>query len=141
VNGKTPTVLSLLLMALLVAALLIWQPYSGDWPGADYSRPARQYIGAAIREDSVALVRLSASVSPVLWALGAARAHPDTMRLWKRRIQTWTGERRGDTAEVFVYPEGQACGDAPIVLGFIGSGDRARVYRASSKCLYFRLER
>ncbi len=47
----------------------------------------------------------------------------------------FTGEIRGDTAEVFVYPQTEDCGDAPIVLRFLGSGRDARVLRASSACL------
>ena len=135
VNGKTPVLLTILVLGLLAAALLTFQPYSADWPGTDYIKPARRYISAAIRQDSVGLLRLSASMSPVVWALAAARMHPDTMALWDRRIQAWTGERRGDTTEVFVYPPGEVCGAEPIVLRFVGSGDRARVVRASSECL------
>jgi hypothetical protein len=135
VNGKIPLYLTVLVMALLAAALLTFQPYSADWPGTGYTKPARRYIRAAIRQDSVSLVRLSVSVSPVAWALDAARAHPDTLALWGRRVQAWTGERRGDTAEVFVYPMGEACGEAPIVFRFVGSGGNARVLRASSACL------
>jgi hypothetical protein len=135
VNGKIPLYLTLLVMASLAAALLTFQPYSADWPGTGYTKPAQRYIRAAIRQDSVGLVGLSASLSPVAWALNAARAHPDTLALWGRRVQAWTGDRRGDTAEVFVYPPGDACGEAPIVLRFVGSGSDARVLRASSACL------
>jgi hypothetical protein len=134
-NGRIPLYLTLLVMALLTAALLTFQPYSADWPGTGYTKPARRYIRAAIRQDSVGLVGLSVSLSPVAWALDAARAHPDTLALWGRRIQAWTGERRGDTAEVFVYPLGDTCGEAPIVLRFLGSGSNARVLGASSACL------
>lgn len=134
-NDKTPLYLTLLVMALLTAVLLTFQPYSADWPGTGYTKPAQRYIRAAIRQDSVGLVRMSLSLSPVSWALDAARAHPDTLALWGRRVQAWTGEKRGDTAEVFVYPLGDACGEAPIVLRFVGSGSDARVLRASSACL------
>jgi hypothetical protein len=135
VNGKIPLYLTLLVLASLAAALLTFQPYSADWPGTGYTKPAQRYIRAAIRQDSMRLVGLSVSLSPVAWALNAARAHPDTLALWGRRIHAWTGERRGDTAEVFVYPPGDVCGEAPIVLRFVGSGRNARVLRASSACL------
>jgi hypothetical protein len=135
VNGKIPVYLTVLVMASLAAALLTFQPYSADWPGTGYTKPAQRYIRAAIRQDSAGLVALSVSLSPVAWALDAARAHPDTLALWGRRVQAWTGERRGDTAEVFVYPPGDVCGEAPIVLRFVGSGSNARVLRASSACL------
>jgi len=134
-NGKVPLYLTLLAMAVLAAALLTFQPYSADWPGTGYTKPAQRYLRAAIRQDSVDLARLSVSLSPVAWALGAARAHPDTLALWGRRVQAFTGERRGDTAEVFVYPVGEVCGEAPIVLRFVGSGSNARVLVASSACL------
>ena len=135
VNGKIPLYLTLLVMALLAAALFTFQPYSADWPGTGYTKPAQRYIRAAIRQDSLSLARQSVSLSPVAWALDAARAHPETLALWGRRVQAWTGERRGDTAEVFVFPLGDVCGEAPIVLRFVGSGSNARVVRASSACL------
>jgi hypothetical protein len=135
VNGKIPLYLTLLVMALFAAVLLTFQPYSADWPGTAYTKPAQRYIRAAIRQDSVGLLRLSVTRSPVSWALEAARAHPDTLALWARRVQAFTGERRGDTAEVFVYPLGDACGEAPIVLRFVGTGSRAKVLGASSACL------
>jgi hypothetical protein len=133
-NGKAPLYLMLLAAGILAAVLITVQPYSADWPGTDYAKPARRYISAAIRQDSMQLLTMSASVSPVLWALGTARAHPDTLALWGRLVTAWTGERRGDTTEVFVFPSAEVCGDAPIVLRFVGSGNQARVLRASSEC-------
>jgi len=135
VNGRTPLYVTLLAAALLAAVVLSFQPYSADWPGRVYTKPAQRYIRAAMHQDSAGLLRLSTSVSPVLWALEAARAHPDTLALWGRRVQAWIGERRGDTAAVFVYPAGEVCGEAPIVFRFVGSGSKARVFRASSACL------
>ena len=135
VNGKTPLYLTLLAAAFFVAVLLIVQPYSADWSGNAYAKPAKRYIRAAIRQDSAGLTRLSVSATPVAWALNAARAHPESLALWAGRTQAWTGERRSDTTEVFIYPEGEACGQAPMVLRFVGSGRKARVLRASSACL------
>jgi len=135
VNGKTPLYLTLLAAALFVAAILSLQPYSADWPGTAYARPARRYIHAAIHQDSVGLVRLSASAAPVVWALEAARTRPESLALWARRPRAWTGERRGDTAEVFLYNASEGCGNAPIVLRFVGAGDTARVLQARSACL------
>ena len=134
-NGKTPLYATVILLVLLAALALVVQPYSADWPGTAYAVPARRYIRAAMRQDSAGLDRLSTSVSPVRWALGAARGHPDTLALWGRWIQVWTGERRGDTTEVFVYPSGEACGTAPLVLRFVGSGRAIKVVEASSACL------
>lgn len=135
VNGRAPLYLTLLLLALLSATVLLIQPYSADWPGTAYAKPARQYIQAALRQDSTGLVRLSASPAPVTWALNAARTHRDSLALWGRRIQAWTGELRGDTAEVFVYPSGRHCEKAPIVFRFVGQGPSTRVLHASSACL------
>ena len=65
----------------------------------------------------------------------AARRHPELLTIWKGRIETWTGERRGDTTEVFVYPSGWVCGEEPIVLRFVSSGSALKVSEASSACL------
>jgi len=135
VNGKAPLYATLLAAGLFAAVVLGVQPYSADWPGTAYTKPARQFIRSAMREDSADLRRRSASMSPVLWALEAARVHPDTLALWSRRVRVWTGERRGDTTEVFVYPAGEVCSEAPIVLRFVGWGSAARVLRAGSTCL------
>jgi len=134
-NGKTPLYVTLLLLALLGGTLLLFQPYRADWPGTAYAEPARRYIRAALRQDSVGLVRLSASPAPVTWALRAARTHGDSLALWGRRIQAYAGELRSDTAEVFVYPPGEHCDAAPIVFRFVGTGRDARVVQASSDCL------
>lgn len=135
VNGKMPWYLTLLLAALSVAGVLTFQPYSADFPGTAYAKPAQRYIRAALRQDSVGLVRLSASFSPVTWALDAARKHPDSLAAWAIHPQAWSGERRGDTAEVFLYPDREPCSQVPIVLRFVGAGKNARVLRASSACL------
>ena len=135
VNGRMPLYLTLLLTALCVAAVLTFQPYSADFPGTAYAKPAQRYIRAALRQDSVGLVRLSASFSPVAWALDVARKHPDSLASWAGHPQAWTGERRGDTAEVFLYPARDPCSQVPIVLRFVGSGKNVRVLRASSTCL------
>lgn len=134
-NNRIPLLLTLLLAALLITALLTLQPYSADWPGTAYAEPARSYIRAAMRQDSVGLSRLTASGAAVAWALRAAREHPDTLALWGRRIRAWTGARRGDTTEVFVYGPDDVCGESPIVFRFVGSGSRAKVLQAHSACL------
>jgi len=134
-NGKAPFYLTLLAMALLGAAVLWFQPYSAEWPGTGYARPAQRYLQAAIRQDSVGLARLSASTTPVAWALTAARTHRDSLVAWARDAQAWVGARQGDTAEVFVFnASGEVCAGTPITLRFVGSGDHARVLRASSAC-------
>lgn len=133
-TDRRPLYATLIFLGILLTALFILQPYSADWPSA-YSEPARRYIRAAIRQDSAALTRLSTSNSPVRWALAAARRHPERLTIWKGRIEAWTGERRGDTTEVFVYPSGWACDQEPIVLRFVSSGAAPKVVEASSECL------
>jgi hypothetical protein len=135
VNGKTPIFLTILAAGLFVAALFTLQPYSADWPGRAYIKPAQRYIRVALRQDSVRLARLSASDIPVVWALGAARTHPASLALWAGHTRAWTGVRSGDTTEVFLYPPGEVCSEAPIVFRFVGSGSDARVLSASSPCL------
>ena len=134
-NGRTPLLLTVAAAALLTLALLWWQPYSADWPGTAYAKSARQYVAAALRRDSVDLRRRSTSVAPVAWALRAARAAPESLAAWGQGGQAWMGKHRGDTTEVFFYPQGDACGESPIVFRFVGAGTRARVVTASSRCL------
>jgi hypothetical protein len=71
----------------------------------------------------------------VAWALDAARKHPDSLASWAIHPQAWTGERSGDTTEVFLYPGRDPCSQIPIILRFVGVGKNARVLGASSACL------
>lgn len=134
-KGKEPLFLTMLTTGLLVATVFIFQPYSADSTGRAYAGPARAYIHAALRRDSLRLARMSASNIPVEWALGASRAHSESLALWAGRTSAWTGWRSGDTTEVFLYPPGEVCSKAPIVFRFLGSGSDARVVSASSACL------
>ena len=77
---------TLVFLGILAAALLVLQPYSADWPRSIYSEPARRYIQAAMRQDSATLARLSASESPVRWALAAA-LEPDTARRQRQKAR------------------------------------------------------
>jgi hypothetical protein len=135
VDGKQPLFLTILAAGVFVTALLTLQPYSADWPGRAFNKPAKRYIRAALRQDSLQLSRLSASDVPVIWALDAARTHPDSLALWTGRTHAWTGIRSGDTTEVFLYPPGEACSEAPIMFRFVGSGGDAKVLSARSSCL------
>jgi hypothetical protein len=131
-NGKTPLYLSVAALGAFVALMLVAQPYSANWPGTNYIGPARRYLEAAIGKDSLALRRLSLSAAPASWALAAGRAH--RLDPWRGGLQAWTGERRGDTTEVFVYPAGHACEASPIVFRFVGTGAEARVVDAAASC-------
>jgi len=134
VNGKTPLYLTLLGAVLLGGAVILFQPYSADFPGTAYAGPVRRYLQAAIRQDSAGLRRLSSSVEPVTWALNAARVRPDSLAAWAGQPSAWTGVHRGDTTYVLVFPAGPPCSTAPIVLQFVGSGNEAKVANASSAC-------
>jgi hypothetical protein len=134
VNGRMPLYLTLVAAVASVAALLVFQPYSADFPATVYAKPAQRYIRAALRQDSIGLSRLSASGVSVAWALDAARNHRDRLAAWATRTEARTGERRGDTAEVFLYPGREPCSNTPIVLRFVGSGENARVLSAKSDC-------
>jgi hypothetical protein len=134
VNGKTPLYLTVFGVVLLVGAVLLFQPYTADFPGTAYAKPARRYIQAAIRQDSASLRRLSSSAAPVAWALHAARHRPDSLRAWASGTSAWTGVHRGDTTYVLVFPTGEPCSSAPIVLQFVGEGDDLRVAGAGSAC-------
>jgi hypothetical protein len=131
-NGWTRFYLTLAVLGIFIGMMLLTQPYSRDWPGAAYASPARRFIQAGIRQDSAGLGRLSLSSEPVAWALDAGRAR--RLEPWRRRVQVWVGERRGDTTEVFVYPPEEACAEAPIVFRFVGAAADAKVLEAGSSC-------
>jgi hypothetical protein len=127
-NGKTPLYLTVLLAAVLTAAMLLAQPYSlrsrAPSPWEAYTQPARHYLQAALKKDSLALARQSAAVAPVVWALAMARQHPDSLSKWARRARVWTGSRHGDTTEILLHQ--------PLWLRFVGSEDEAKVVEAGS---------
>jgi hypothetical protein len=133
-NGRTPLYLTLLGVALLVAGLVIFQPYSVVSPWSVYTKPAQRFLQAAVRRDSLALTRQSASTAPVVWALTAARTHPDSLAVWARNARASSGGRWGDTADVLLSTSTEVCDEHPIWIRFVGSGDNARVLRASSAC-------
>jgi hypothetical protein len=133
VNGKTPAYLTLLALILTVAAVLTLQPYSAD--STPYARPARGFIRAALRQDSMGLTRMAVSSSPVVWALAAARDHPDKLSQWAPRTEALVGELRGDTVQVFVYPTGDVCSTAPIRFRLVKVGKKVKVAQANSACL------
>jgi hypothetical protein len=133
-NGRTPLYLTLLGAGLLVAALMVLQPYSVTSHWGVYSRPAQRFLQAALRGDSLALAQQSGSVEPVVWALAAARRHPDSLAPWAKDAEAWTGGRWGDTAEVVLQTSAEVCRDHPIWIRFVGSGENARVLRVSSTC-------
>ena len=135
VNEKTPLYLTLVAAALCVATVLLVQPYTADFPGTDYAKPARRYLRAAMRQDSGDLKGITASPAAVEWALQVSRTHPESLAAWEGRTYTYVTARWADTTEVLVYPAVEPCSEVPIVLRFIGSGSQARVLQAQSACL------
>jgi hypothetical protein len=134
-DDKAPLYLSLVAAALLGTAVLTLQPYSAEPWGRGFGKPAERYVRAALAQDSVALVRLSVSDSPVIWALAAARRSPRSLAAWAHHTEAWTGERRGDTTQVFLFSAGALCSDAPIQFRFVDARSGAKVVGASSDCL------
>ncbi len=133
-NGRMPLYLTLLAAVLFVAALRIFEPYSVSSPWRAYSEPAKRYLQAAVRQDSLALVRQSGAPAAVQWALAAARNQPESLAAWARDAEAWTGERRGDTADVLLAVPSEVCSKHPIWLRFVGLGKEARVLHATSTC-------
>jgi hypothetical protein len=139
-NGRMPLYLTLLLAAVLSAAMLLVQPYSGrggdtsSSPWDVYTEPAQRFLEAAVEKDSLALLRQSTNIAPVAWALAAARNKPDFLRVWAREAWVWAGSRHGDTTEVLYATYSDICADQPVWLRFVEARDEARVVAAGSAC-------
>jgi hypothetical protein len=131
-NGKTPLYLTAAAAALLVAAVLTFQPYSVTSPWNVYSKPVQRYLRTALERDSLALMRQSVDPRPVAWALEAARSRPDSVAWWARKAKAWAGTRHADTADVFVSPPWSEC---TLVVRFVGPASTARVKDARGSCL------
>jgi hypothetical protein len=132
-DDKKALVLTILLAGLFLGLLLLVQPYTAV--GGPFTKPAQRYVRAALRGDSVKLAALSASTEPVAWALTAGRSHRESLAYWSGGSWTSTGVRSGDTVEIFLYPAGEQCSQAPIILHFVGSGGNAKVVSAASSCI------
>jgi hypothetical protein len=134
-NGKMPVILTVAALAFFAGTMLWLQPYSADFPGQNFAPPAQRFLAAAIRQDSAALVHLAGATDPVSWALTVARHQPGRLRAWAHGAQAWVGSRSADTTEVFVLNSSAGtCPMTPIRMRFVGSGNRARVVEASSRC-------
>lgn len=131
-NGKTPLYLTLAAAVVFAVAVLTVEPYSVTSPWHVYDEPARLYLRAAARGDSLDLARRTSDPRAVRWALAAARAEPDSLALWAREAKAWAGHRRGDGTDVFLSTRVSTC---DLVMRFVGAGNNARVERASSACL------
>ena len=130
-TDRTPLYLSIAAATLFVAAVLTLQPYSAD---RGFAIPAERYVRAALAHDSMRLASLSVADSPVSWALDMARRHPTSLEAWARHSEAFTGERHGDTTQVFLYSRDAVCGDEPIQFQFVGLRTGARVAGANLRC-------
>ena len=128
---RIPLYLSLVAAILFATAVLTLQPYS---PDRGFAIPAERYVRAALAQDSTKLARLSVADGPVTWALDMARHHPSSLQGWAHHSTAFTGERHGDTTQVFLYSRDAICGDAPIQFQFVGLRNGARVAGAELRC-------
>jgi hypothetical protein len=133
-NGRTPYLLTLVVLAVIVVTVLLVQPYSVRSRWQPYVQPARQYLQAALRRDSAALTRQSVSAAPVAWALHAARTAPETLAVWAAVLRPATGRQWGDTTDVVFETSTEVCEFRPILMRFVGADRTPRVLMASSRC-------
>ena len=137
-SDKAPFYSTFAVFAVLLAFLLLVQPYSGRsgppsrWD--EYARPAQRFLKAASRRDSLELSRQSVSSAAARWGLAAARQYPDSLAAWARKARVWSGVMYGDTAEVLFYTDTKVCDDQPIWLRFLGDSGDVKVVEAGSTC-------
>lgn len=129
---KAPYYLLFAAVLLFAATLLLIQPYSVTSPWHVYDSPARVFLGAAARADSIGLARQTSAPQAVRWGLAAAQLQRDSLALWSRQAKAWAGNRQGDTTDVFLSTQVSQCN---LVLRFVGPARSAKVQRATSNCL------
>jgi hypothetical protein len=132
--NQQPVVMLSGVMLLGYALMLGIQPYSVRSPWSRWDEPARRYLEAASRSDTVALRGLSASSEPVQWALDARTAARNELAEWARSARAWTGLRRGDTTDVWY---GTLTDDCSFRLTFIRE-QSPRVIGAHAWCNFGR---
>lgn len=131
-NARAPWPLIAIVALLLAGTTLAVQPYSVTSPWHVYDQPARLFLRAAARGDSLSLTSRTSGTGAARWALASARAHPDSFAVWAREAKAWAGRHQGNRTDVFLSARTYNCN---LVLRFVGSGKNARVERASSECL------
>jgi hypothetical protein len=129
---KAPYYLLFAAVLLFAATLLLIQPYSVTSPWHVYDAPARVFLEAAARADSLALARQTSDPEAVRWGLAAAQLQRDSLALWSHQAKAWAGNRQGDTTDVFLSTQVSQCN---LVLRFVGPAQHAKVQQASSTCL------
>jgi hypothetical protein len=127
---RVPSLLALGGLLVGLALLFATQPYSVSRPWSRFDEPAHRYLEAALRRDSSALERLSATPQPVHWAIRAEQIGGDALATWVNSARAVQGFSRGDTIEVWYDTPTDAC---PFLLAFVGQ-ERPRLVRAHARC-------
>ena len=124
-------ILLLTVIALVSYAVVVGlQPYSVSSPWKDWDAPGRRYFDAAVRLDTAALQRLSASSNAVDWALQAGRTQTRSLAPWATSAHASMGFRRSDTLDVSYGTLTDPCS---YRLSFIGK-QSPRVVGAHASC-------
>jgi hypothetical protein len=131
-EGRAPWSLIVIVGLMLAGTALYVQPYSVTSPWHAYDQPARLFLRAAARGDSLSLNRRTSGTDAARWALAAARAHPDSFAVWAKQAKAWAGTQQGDSTDIFLSTTSYSCN---LVLRFVGPEHSAKIERASSECL------
>jgi hypothetical protein len=132
--NRVPFLLALGSLLLGFALLLAVQPYSVPREWSRFDDPGRRFVEAALRRDTAALERLSATPQPVHWAIRTAQSERVALTAWANSARAAGGFRRGDTTEVWYDTPTDAC---PFRLTFVGQR-HPRLVRAYARCYIHR---
>lgn len=123
-------------VALLLTATWGFQLYSVPDPWAPYARAVREYLGAGLHRDSIALVRHSTGAQPVDWVHDAVRRQPATVAAWAQQLHAVTGFRDGETVTVALTASNVDCAHLNSVTARLLNHSAApRLLAISSPCL------
>lgn len=131
---RAPYLLALGIGLLGVAFLLAVQPYSVRSPWSRFDGAAQRYLSAALRRDTSALKKLSATQQPVTWAIRAEQKEGGALAAWANSARASLGFRRGDTTDVWYDTPTDAC---PFRLTFVGQR-HPRLVGAYARCYIHR---
>jgi hypothetical protein len=131
---RVPSLLALGSLLVGLGFLLATQPYSVSRPWSRFDEPAHRYLAAALRRDTSALKRLSATPQPVHWAIRTEQIEGGVLTAWANSARAYAGFSRGDTTEVWYDTPTDAC---PFRLTFAGQ-ERPMLVRAYARCYKYR---
>jgi hypothetical protein len=132
--NRSPFLLTLGIGLVGLAYLLAVQPYSVSSPWSRFDGPAHRYLAAALRRDTSALERLSATPQPVNWAIHTEQVAGGALAAWANSARASLGFSRGDTIDIWYDTPTEAC---PFRLTFLGQ-ERPRLVRAYARCYIHR---